>query len=99
MYASAGLWSGRAVPQRSLPPCGPHVGEGQGGGYNKHCVSSIGRLTNAAAVVLESAHSFPLSALSTPPSLSLPHKGPQGGGNREARAFANRYLSVWREAV
>src|SRR5215813_9063813 len=36
---------------------------------------SAGRLTNAAAVVLESAHSLPLSALSTPPSCPSPTRG------------------------
>src|SRR5262249_34430958 len=65
--------------RRTVPS--PPVGEGQGGGYNTHCVC-FGSETEQMppTVALESVHrkSFPLGAPWPPLSLSLPHKG---GGN------------------
>src|SRR5882762_8888617 len=83
LYANAGLWLGRAVPHRSLPPCGG--GTGRGVQQARHFFV-IGDPTNAASLLGSLCKStFALGASSPPPSLSLPR---MGGGNRVARAFA-----------
>src|SRR5262245_58544493 len=88
----------RAVPQRSLPPCGPLVGEGQGDGWlqapnlrehrNLSTTTAASRLScnrEIANTVLDE-RGRRTRHLRPPLSLSLPHKG---GGNVAARAFAH----------
>ena len=68
----------------------PHAGEGQGGGYNTHCICFVSEIQQIqASVVLKALHEtrFQFCALSPPPSLSLPR---MGGGNRVARILANQ---------
>src|SRR5215470_19326759 len=75
----------RAVPQRSLPPCGGGTGRGVQRALPLSCIN--GPTKCEPAVGLKSflcGISFALGALSPPPSLSLPRKG---GGNRVARTF------------
>jgi len=86
-------------PRHSVPS--PLAGEGQGGGYNRHCICfhsicfqfEAGQNNPECFSCLGSAQrtSFALGALSPPLSLSLPRKG---GGNVVALAFANRAMSL-----
>ena len=79
-YANAGLRLSRAVPQRSLPPCGG----GQGEGYNKHSICfalKSNTYSQPRFLGLCTGLSSLLCASSPPLSLSLPHKG---GGNAVA---------------
>src|SRR6266545_587797 len=64
----------------------PHVGEGQGGGYNKATARVSDPRLNHRTLDISNLHRicFAPSALSPPLSLSLPH---MGGGNRVARTF------------
>src|SRR6266702_3164014 len=73
----------------------PLVGEGQGEGYNTHCLCFVSAVQQMRpAVALESTHEtgLALNAPSPPLSLSLPHKG---GGNRAARTFATHAMCLW----
>jgi hypothetical protein len=73
----------------------PLVGEGQGEGYNTHCLFFVSAVQQVRlAVVLQYAHeiTIALGALLPPLSLSLPHKG---GGNRGARTFATHAMRLW----
>jgi hypothetical protein len=90
---NAGLQLGRAVPQRSLPPCAPLWGRDRERGTtalrlfmarpSKCCQPSLSTLCRRQSS---------RSVLHRPPlSLSLPHKG---GGNRGARAFATHAMCV-----
>src|SRR5689334_21192473 len=74
-YADAVLRLGRAVPQRSLPPCG--------GGTGRGVASNTERGAFLLAHFANNMKSNVVRVL--PLSLSLPHKG---GGNRGARTFA-----------
>jgi hypothetical protein len=62
----------------------PLAGEGQGEGYNTHCICFDSQQIQPTVVQSVRGSNFTLGALSPPLSLSLPHKG---GGNRVARAF------------
>jgi len=73
----------------------PLVGEGRGEGYNLHCIASYlmtNKSSQLSTLSLRATASYPVSALSLPPSLSLPHKG---GGNRGARIFATHAMCLW----
>src|SRR5215467_16217100 len=66
----------------------PLAGEGQGEGYNTHCICFAPVAQQNASQLSVSSFlcgtNFARGALSPPPSLSLPRKG---GGNRVARTF------------
>src|SRR5262249_24922752 len=73
----------------------PLAGEGQGGGYNTHCLCFVSvaqqmRASCRSRVFLHRTN-FALPALSPPLSLSLPRKG---GGNRVARTFASHAMCL-----
>src|SRR6266403_2074594 len=82
-YANAGLPMGRAVPQRSLPPCGG----GTGRGVQQATARVSDPRLNHRTLDISNLHRicFAPCALSPPLSLSLPH---MGGGNAVARTFA-----------
>jgi hypothetical protein len=90
MYAKAGLRLGRAVPQRSLPPCGGGTGRGV---LQARCLFPMRRGQKRFSLLFVSCSarsiSFVLGVLSPPPSLSLPR---MGGGNRVARTFATHAM-------
>ena len=85
VYADEGLL-GRAVPQRSLPPCGGGTGRGV---QQARCSFAMRCIQESSSFLFVSRSAlrigFGLGVLSPPLSLSLPRKG---GGNRGARTFA-----------
>src|SRR5262245_6951112 len=91
-----------AEPCHNVPS--PRVGEGQGGGYNAHCICFVPEAQQKPAVALKSVRStsFTLGLLSPPPSLPLPHhKGVHarlrrgmGGGNPVALTFATHAMCL-----
>src|SRR5207245_1987252 len=86
----AGLRLGRAVPQRSLPPCGGGTGRGVQQARRLFPMRREQKHSSLLFVSWSARRiSFALGVLSPPLSLSLTHKG---GGNRGVRTFATHAM-------
>src|SRR5215467_10456986 len=90
---------GRAVPQRSLPPCGGGTGRGVQHALPLFCISVAQQMQAScrSRVLLCGTNFalFALGALSPPLSLSLPRKG---GGNRVACTFVTHATRLRHES-